>query len=411
MRRAAATALMLAALLAAASAHADDAVHGRLEIGDSESFNRSDSLDALLGTPDHNDSLANLRLIWDPDWGRWSLDVHYFASLEDGETVTLLRAESALVPPPPATWLNLTDTLDDRGAQLVQQSIDRLSLGYATPNFVIRIGRQALTWGAGLVFRPMDLFDPFSPTATDTDYKPGTDMLYTQYLFADGSDLQVIAVPRGTVPDGGPTANASAFALHYHGTIAGVETTALLARDHGDWTAAAGIAGPLAGATWNLEILPTGVRDGPVLVSALANISDAVTLLDRNATLFAEYFHNGFGVEGDAALATLPDPLRDRLARGELFNLRQDYLAAGLSLEYSPLVTLSPTVIADLDDGSVYLLGAANWSLTDNLVLVAGVQTPFGPRGSEFGGLPLSPGSPVALSPPSQLYLQLRQYF
>jgi hypothetical protein len=395
----------------ASSGRADDDIHGRIELEDTGSFNRGYSLDAAQGTIDHNDGLMNLRLTYDPDWGRWSFDFHYLVTVEDGEEVRLARDEAALIPEPAQTWLNLTDTFLSKGSGLAQQGIDRLSLAYTAPDFVVRIGRQALTWGSGLVFRPMDLFDPFSPVATDTEFKPGADMLYTQYLFGDGSDLQFIAVPRAAQPNGAPSANESSFALHYHGTVAGWETTGLLARDHGDWTGALGVAGPLSGATWNVEILPTAVRAGPTVVSALANISDAQTLFDRNATLFAEYFHNGFGVDGSTTLTTLPGALINRLARGELFNVRSDYLAAGMTLEYSPLLTLSPTLIAGLNDGGLYLLAAANWSLSDNLVLIAGVQAPLGPRGSEFGGLPLAPGNPVALSPPSQLYLQLRRYF
>lgn len=403
--------LVLAGMVLASVARADPDIHGRIELEDVGSFNRSDSLDALLGTADHNDGLSNLRLTYDPSWGAWSLDVHYLVTAEDGEDVGILRRETALIPEPPATWLNLTDTFENRGALLAQQGLDRLSLAYTSPDFVLRIGRQALTWGSGMVFRPMDLFDPFSPVATDTEFKPGTDMLYAQYLFGDGSDLQFIAVPRARELNGAPTMNESSFAVHYHGTVFGWETTGLLARDHGDWTGAVGVTGPLSGATWNVEVLPTSVRDGPVELSALANISDAETLLDRNATLFAEYFHNGFGATGTGTLATLPAPLLDRLARGQLFNLRRDYIAAGMTWEYSPLMTLSPTVIADLDDGSFYLLVAANWSLSDNLVLIAGAETPFGPKGSEFGGLPLSPASPTALSPPAELYLQVRRYF
>jgi hypothetical protein len=403
-------------LLSLLAGRADEAVnwdglHGRLELGDAGSFNAPDSLDAALGTPDHNDGLANLRLIWDPTWRNVSLDLQYLATAEAGEEVRLMRTGSALYAPPPATWFNLTDTFFRHGDTLAQHGIDRLSLAWSTPDFVIRLGRQALTWGSGLVFRPMDLFDPFSPTATDAEYKPGTDMLYMQYLFADGSDLQFIAVPRPAAEGGQPTSNASSLALHYHGTLFGVETTALLARDHGDWTGALGINGPLSGATWNIEALPTALRNGPVVFSALANISDAQTVFDRNATLFVEAFHNGFGVEGAATLATLPPALYDRLARGQLFNLRQDYLAAGMTLEWSPLVTVSPTAIADCDDGSVYLLLAADWSLSNTLTLVAGAQAPVGARGSEFGGIGLAPGSPIVLSPPAQLYVQLRQYF
>lgn len=409
MRRVGA-ALVLA--LGAAPACADNAVHGRLALEEFGSFARSDSLDAALGAPDHSDSFVNFRLTWEPSWDRVSLAVHYVVDGVYGEDAQLARLDSGLLPASPRTWFNLTNVFDNRGLFRAEQSIDRLSVAYTAPDFVLRIGRQALTWGSGLVFRPMDLFDPFAPNATDTEYKPGTDMLYAQYLFGDGSDLQAIAVPRPEQKGHGPTANESSFALHLHTTILEHETTWLLARDHGDWVLAAGLNGPLAGATWNIEVLPTLLRSGPTRVSMLANISDATTLFDRNTTLFAEYFHNGFGVAGsNSTLATLPPDLIDRLTRGELFNVREDYLASGMTFEWSPLTTFSPTIIADLNDGSVYLLGAVTYSMSDNLTLIAGAQAPIGPRGSEFGGLRLTPASPIALAPASLLYVQLRRYF
>ena len=147
-------------------------------------------------------------------------------------------------------------------------------------------------------------------------------------------------------------------------------------------------------------------------VSALANISDAMTLFGRNATVFGEYFHNGFGVAGGSFdLADLPADLTSRLARGQLFDTRQDYLAGGLTLEVNPLLTASPTLIAGLDDGSVFLLFAATYSLADNVTLAAGVQAPIGGRGTEFGGLPLTSGGQSLFAPPGQIYLQLRRYF
>jgi hypothetical protein len=94
-----------------------------------------------------------------------------------------------------------------------------------------------------------------------------------------------------------------------------------------------------------------------------------------------------------------------------VFNLRRDYLAAGMTLEVNPLLTTSPTLITDIDDGSAFFLVAANYSLSDNLVLAGGVQTPIGGPGSEYGGLPLSSTNPARLTPPHQVYLQLRRYF
>ncbi len=318
-----------------------------------------------------------------------------------------------LLPAPPSTWFNLTETFANHGQILGTQSIDRLAIAYTAPDFVVRIGRQALTWGSGLVFRPMDLFDPFSSSATDTEYKPGTDMLYAQWLFADGSDLQFVVVPRPARLGAAPSSDASSVALHFQTSLLGHDTTWLLARDHGDWIGALGVNGALDGATWNFEFLPTFLDTGPTRISALANISDAMTLMNRNATVFAEYFHNGFGVAGSTGydLSTLPPDLVDRLARGQLFDTRRDYLAAGLTLEVNPLLNISPTFIADLNDASLFALFAGTYSLSDNLNLIAGVQVPIGPAHTEFGGLPLAPGTAPLLASPAQIYVQLRRYF
>jgi hypothetical protein len=411
------TVLVLALALAGGQARAQaadpsNALHGRIELQDAGLFGRDDGVDAALGAKDRNDALANVRLTWEPTWDRWSLQLHYVIDVEDGPNVALARAETGLVPAPPSTWLNLTGTLVDRGELVGRQGLDRLAVAYSAPDFVVRVGRQALTWGSGMVFRPMDLFDPFSPSATDTEYKPGTDMLYVQRLFADGSDLQFIVVPRPARRGGPVTTDASSLALHLHTTLLGHQTTWLLARDHGDWVTGLGVNGALAGASWNVEVVPTVLGRGGTRVSALANISDATTLFGRNATVFAEYFHNGFGVaRGRYDLADLPRDLVDRLSRGQLFNTRQDYLAGGLTLEVTPLLNLSPTLIADLDDGSVFALLAATYSFGDNLTLAGGVQAPIGPSKTEFGGLPLAPASALVLAPPGQIYLQLRRYF
>ena len=405
-------AIFVSAVFSPAMADSND-VHGRIELQDAGTFARSESIDSALGAEDRNDLLSNLRLTWEPTWGRWSVSLHYLLTLQNGDGVRLQRAETGLIPSPPASWFDLSGTFINHAQTIGTQAIDRLSIAYTAPDFVIRIGRQALSWGSGFVFRPMDLFDPFAPNATDTEYKPGTDMIYTQWLFADGSDAQFIVVPRSAQAGGQLSTNASSIALHLHMSMFGHQTTWLLARDHGDWVGAFGVNGALGEATWNLELEPTFLRVGPVRVSALANISDAMTLFNRNATVFAEYFHNGFGVASGANydLASLPPDLIGRLARGQLFNSRRDYLAGGLTLEVDPLLNLSPSVIVNLNDDSAYGLVSGSYSLSDSLNLIAGIQIPIGPLSTEFGGFPLAPRSGEFLAPPEQLYLQLRQYF
>src|SRR5579871_2034708 len=145
-----AMALALALLAAPALAQTDNNLHGRLELQDAGQFASAGSVQAALGEPAANDSLGNLRLAWEPTWGDWSLQVHYLISAEDGPDVALAHLERGLIHEPPSTWLNLTDTFESHGALVASQSIDRLAVAYTTSQWVVRVGRQAITWGSGL---------------------------------------------------------------------------------------------------------------------------------------------------------------------------------------------------------------------------------------------------------------------
>ncbi|MBI1212699.1 MAG: hypothetical protein GC190_14635 [Alphaproteobacteria bacterium] len=402
------------AALQALPARAED-VHGRIELADQIASEGSASLSAALGEQNRNDVLGDVRLTWEPRWDEWSFAVHYQVTADVGDTPDLIAKRNALAifpMPPPATWWDLTDTFVDDQNVVATQRIDRLWIGYTGANLVVRVGRQALTWGSGLVFRPMDLFDPFAPTAIDTEYKPGTDVVYAQWLFDDGSDLQFVAAPRPKREGGEPTSNASSFALHFQTAIGDLHTTWLVARDHSDWVAGVGVGGSLGGASWNVEVLPTFVNNEATRTSAIANISDATKVFDRDVTLFAEYYRNGFGLSAKHyALADLSAPLIDRLLRGQVYNTGRDYVAAGATVQWTPLFQISPTLIVNLNDASAYGIVQATYSLRENLNLVVGAQLPIGPARTEFGGIPLAGITPPDFEQPAIAYVQLRQYF
>lgn len=407
-------ALVFGALLPflAAGTVAGDDLKGRVALSVVGALSGDDSIEATLGAQARGDLFGNFRLMWEPRWDDWDFVVHYELSKDIGSTVKLMQELAPYLPEaPPATLFDLSHTIIDTDTALLVQKIDRLSLGYSAPRFVVRVGRQALTWGAGTVFHPMDLINPFAPGATDTEYKPGVDMIYAQVLFDDGSDLQLAAVPRAATPSGPVTADASSFAARYHRSIGELTASLLLARDHGDWTAGLGLSGSIGGAVWNAEIVPTREPDGTIKTSGLANISGATMLFERNAIWFAEYFHNGFGAANGTALDALPADLVDRLARGQVFNTSFDYLAAGMTVEWTPLLTISPTAIVNLNDGSFLLAAQAARSINDNLDLHAGLQVPVGPPLTEFGGLPVSGATAPYVAPPATAFVELRQYF
>jgi len=405
--------LAAGALAAAAGGSVAQDVSGRIELTYGHVTTPATSLSALFGPTAYDQFSTNARLRWQHRWGDVSATFHYRLSVESGPGVSISRAIAATMPPPPpGNILNMERTYVDSGNHRTTGRVDRLWLGYTSPDVVLRVGRQALTWGAGMVFHPMDIVAPFSPGAQDTEFKPGTDMVYAQWLLPSGSDVELIAVPRRAVAGGPATAKASTFALRFEGEFGDLGTEVILARDHGDLTAGLGLSGPLGGATWNVEVVPTRLASGATRTSALANISNAVQIMDRNTLIFAEYFHNGFGMPAAAtSLLAMPAALNDRLARGQVFSLKRNYLATGFNMDWSPLVTVGANAIVNLDDKSALAVAQVNWSLSDNSNLIFGARVPVGPRGTEFGGMaPGLVGPPWAV-PDRTLFVQFRQYF
>ena len=64
-------------------------------------------------------------------------------------------------------WWDLTYSFDDGDRSAVVHRLDRLSVGFTTERAALRFGRQAVSWGNGMVFTPMDVFNPFDPAAVD----------------------------------------------------------------------------------------------------------------------------------------------------------------------------------------------------------------------------------------------------
>ena len=414
-------AILLGALLAPCPAHAASSnFKSELKLQSLYVDVPSDSLPQALGVGSHWDNALSLRLMGDGQLGSgWSWDAAWVFGARQGKGVELERRLYAYDPALYAPiedrngW-DLQHTFTDKGDTYAAQSVDRLSVAYSGAHAVFRLGRQALTWGGGLVFHPMDLFNPFSPNAVDTEYKPGGDMLYGQWLFDSGSDVQGVVVPRRDPLTRRLETDQSAAGFKWHGFIGeeqqyGYEL--MLARDYDSDVLGLALNGTLGGATWTAEAVPTRLSDGSTHTSWLANIQYAWTCFARNCNGYAEYFRNGFGVGGsNNTLAELPTQLTERIARGQLFTVSRNYLALGLTLEWTPLLNIKPLLIGNLDDGSGMLVVQAVRSLSESANLTLAAQSGFGPRGTEYGGLESAPSAGLFVVPDRYLYARIDWY-
>jgi len=164
-----------------------------------QSFPDNSAFKQLVGST-ALDIESDLRLNFEASKDRWSFDAAYqlFAGYGDriDPTGLLPGGLGNRLPNDDHRFFNLTATIDDDGKFVALHRLDRLSIGYTNDKAVVRLGRQALSWGNGLIFSPMDIVNPFDPTQVDTEYKAGDDMLYAQYLRDNGDDIQFSYVAR-----------------------------------------------------------------------------------------------------------------------------------------------------------------------------------------------------------------------
>jgi len=309
-------------------------------------------------------------------------------------------------------WFNLTHELHNEGKNATLLRLDRLSVAYTGDKAVIRFGRQAISWGNGLLFTPMDIFNPFDPAAVDKEYKTGDDMLYGQYLLDNGNDIQAVGVVRRNPVSGNVEQDASSVAVKYHGFLGSKEFDLLVAEHYGQSVLGLGASTDFGGAIWRGDLVWTDTDSGSVF-SAVGGASYSWILAGHNWTGFLEYYYNGFGQAGGdysaAGLAGNPELLQ-RLARGELFNLARHYLGASVTVEVTPLLNFTPNVFINLTDPSALAQLVLTYNWKQDFQLLAALNIPIGPNGSEYGGIEAGlPGLYISTGP--SLFAQLAWYF
>lgn len=265
--------------------------------------------------------------------------------------------------------------------QSSDQNVDRLALSYRNSDTLFVAGRSIISWGNGLVFNPLDFFNPFSPVALDTEYKPGVDMLYWQHSTATGNDWQLLGVRK----DG-----QNSSAIRYHSVDGALDWSATLASHRQGELAAWSFNLPIGGALLSSDVLHTRTREGDAVSSGVVNIQHWVGVGDHTLSLVAEYFHNGFGL---AETPTSPfdllkkPELANRLAAGELFTLGRDYTAVSIGFDPHPLWQTRLSHLYNLRDHSALLFWHNSFDSSESTRFTLTVTIPLGPSDKEYTGL------------------------
>ncbi|MBD3670746.1 MAG: hypothetical protein HUJ29_08220 [Gammaproteobacteria bacterium] len=376
-----------------------------------------DFVSVATGEQQYSDLNANARLMASNRWDSYDFNLHYQLSGASGDSLNIPLSASpfstSTIINDDSRLLDLSMELENSSSGRWSQRLDRLNLGYAGRQLVWRVGRQAISWGNGLAYNPMDIFNPFSPLAIDTEYKTGDDLFYAQWLFQNGDDLQLIFLPRRDPADGAVKPALASTAIKFR-TMSGVtDWDLLLARHYGENLLAIGHVRDVGGAIWRLDANVTQLEDGRTALFAMSNMDYSWIAFGHNVYGFIEYYHNSLGAES-VSLAGLDSALVSRLQRGEVHSLGRDEVALGLMVELTPRWQSNVTLLRNLHDRSSLLSLTGNYDWLQDTKLMFGAQISLGERDTEFGGIAYTdPVSSLSgyIGAPSRLYLYIQQYY
>jgi len=396
---------------------------GHLKARGSASWPSSDSALSFEETETLYDGRGELRLTNTLFFGkRADLDTHYELIHTRGDTPRTLTSLCEMHPDLAGGRLayggpieddrrvmDLTSTIEDDEDHSTYHRLDRLALRLLPAWGTIRIGRQAVTWGNGLLFNPMDLFNPFSPADIERDYKVGDDMVSAQFRALQGGELQFLYVPRKDPVSGDIEWEQSSLAGKLHFFLDTTEFDIMAAEHYGDAVFGLGSMGYLGDAAWRVDGVWISLDSGDGYLSMVANMDYSWIWGEKNWYGVLEFYCNGLS-HNRYSEAYRDSELARRIERGELYTVGRTYISGRIRVELHPLFNIFVTVIENAADPSGVLQPRAVWDIAEDVQITFGGALYHGRRGTEYGGIDI-PGTNLRDQPPDEVFLWVSYFF
>ncbi len=251
------------------------------------------------------------------------------------------------------------------------------------------VGRQAVTWGTGFLWSPLDLFSGFAPNEIDRDEKGGVDVLRGVFYAQGDSCFDLVFEPLDEEKaysvkrkDSSLAVRAKAHVGEYDVSLVAGEIVSdvVVGGDFVGYVGDAGLHGEWV-FTWVDE---KGQRD---YFRGLVGV-DCSFPVKFDPYVAVEYFFNGLGEadKRDYWQRMGESSFQRSFVRGNSFNIGRDYAGVLLRVLPHPLLSFQSQTLVNLGDSSVLEFGSVSWALCENVDLIFGVNLFFGRLGSEFGG-------------------------
>jgi hypothetical protein len=281
-----------------------------------------------------------------------------------------------------------------------RHELDRALLAFRLGNSEVVVGRQAVGWGRGVMFRAVDIFVPFTPLESDREWRRGIDAVRGSLPVTDRIAVDaVIAL--------GESRDESVFAGRLHGYAGNVDAAIIVGKRREDYLAGVSASVPLFDAEVHGEFAlfhtPESLPEGGVFgredlaAESVAGGSYSVSV-GKELLIIAEYHFSAFGV-GDIQelpVRLLDTAFRERILMGDTQILGRHAVALQIGYGVGEEAPVSASWIFSPPDGSGVIIPSATWLFSDNVTLIASAYLAHGAGPgdgvirSEYGGTPAS---------------------
>ena len=261
----------------------------------------------------------------------------------------------------------------------ILQNIDRLSLQIRPARIKITMGRQAIFWGVSKSVSPTDFIAPFPYGAINTDYRAGVDAIRAVYPVGMMSEIEA-----GWVFGEEAELDKSGYWFRSRLYAANTDISILAAEFRENTMLGGSLNRSIGGAVGWLELAVTKPDYG----NTYQRLSTGLERSFRNSTYtgFLEYHYNSPGRSESAEY--IENSTNPAYTTGGVYLMAKHYLAGGISITATPLLTLSANTLFNMNDHSMQLSAGCDYSLSDNSAVNAGISGGTGAAESELSTLP-----------------------
>ena len=246
----------------------------------------------------------------------------------------------------------------------LQGRTDRLFIHASFGTTDIRLGRQAISFGHGMFFNPMDLVQPFSFATIDSEYKSGIDALRIDQYFGMSTQITGLVAYAGNWDKEGLIG-----VLNANTTVGWTDLSLFAGMVRSDMVLGTGLATSI-GAVGLYGDLTYTLPDSEDEDAFVRTEVGAMWQPFERSTVSGEVYYQSVGVSD--AEDYLEFASSERFARRELWLMGQTYASVSWMQELTSITGGSFATIVNLNDQSLMLMPSVSVSVSDEVSLVAG---------------------------------------